>query len=58
MGIQMNFDSQQTGDELNDQRTHPHLRRSQKQGQAADGVRRMVRGAEGDVYKRQGEIGT
>lgn len=41
--IQMNFNSQPTGEDSSDQRTHPHLRRSQKQGQAADGVRRMVR---------------
>ncbi len=39
----MNFNSQPTGEDSSDQRTHPHLRRSQKQGQAADGVRRMVR---------------
>ena len=30
-GIQMNFDSQQTGGELNDQRTHPYLWRSGQQ---------------------------
>ena len=41
-GIQMNFDSQQTGGELNDQRTHPYLWRPGQQGQAADGVRRMA----------------
>lgn len=30
------------GGDHRDERTHPHFRRSQKQGQAADGVRRMA----------------
>ena len=37
------------GGDHRDERTHPHFRRSQKQGQAADGVRRMAGRAKSDI---------